>query len=108
MLHPVDQDYFFKHVYKKKAIIIKAHSDTNRLSKVINEEMFGLKIKDLLENSASEMLHIWHPPKGNSKAKKMTISNVDTEDVAEALKAYKQGASLYFGSSLDFRNSWCK
>jgi hypothetical protein len=54
------------------------------------------------------MLHIWHPPKGSSKAKKQTISNVDTDDIDDAIKAYKSGASLYFSSSLEFRNLFCK
>lgn len=71
--------------------------------------MFNLSLPKLLQNSASEMLHIWHPPRGNKKQKKQTIENVDTEDIQEALNAYKNDkASLYFGSSLQFRSAYCK
>lgn len=91
MLHPVDRDYFFANVYQKKAMILRANpkNKLQRLEHVIDEEMFGLNAKKMLANTASDMLHIWYPPKGMSKAKKMTISNVDTDDIAEALSAYK-------------------
>lgn len=108
-MHPVSRDYFFSHVFQKKAMIIKANrANESRLDRVIHGEMHGLNLQAMLANSASEVLHIWHPPKGDSKAKKTTISNVDTDDLDEALRAYNKGASLYFGSSLEFRTNWCK
>ena len=105
MLHPVPKDYFFNHVFQRKALIVRA-SERNKLARlqgIIDHQMFGLDLKSMLANTASDLLHIWHPPKGSSRAKKMTIQNVDTDDVNEAVKAYKDGASLYFGSSLEFR-----
>lgn len=40
---------------------------------VIEDQMFNLNLKQMLSNTASELLHIWYPPKGSSKAKKLTI-----------------------------------
>jgi len=71
--------------------------------------MFKLNLEKMLKHSASDLLHIWHPPKTtDAKARTTTISNVDTDDIAEALEAYKKGASLYFGSSQEFRSLYCK
>lgn len=56
----------------------------------------------MLENSASEELHVWQPTK-------TTIKSYSTDDSDLAYKAYNQKkASLYFGSSLEMREQWCK
>ena len=74
--------------------------------------MFKLDVRKMCENTASEMIHIWYPKKGNEKSsigQAKTINSVATDDPDEAVKAYeKKGASLYFGSSLEFRNLYCK
>ena len=47
------------------------------------------------------------PPKGPKSDK--PINSVGTDDAGEALSAFKnEKASLYFGSSLEFRNTFCK
>ena len=56
----------------------------------------------MLKNSASEQLHIWQPTK-------TSINSYSTDDVDEAYEAHtKKKASLYFGSSLEMREKWCK
>jgi hypothetical protein len=66
--------------------------------------MFDLDLPALLENSASEKLHIWFP-----KSEDSLISNYATDDTELAATSYTNGrASLYFGSSLEFRNTYCK
>ena len=58
----------------------------------------------MLKNSCSESIHVWQMPgAGKSKA-------VKSEETSpkEAYKAFKNGASLYFGSSPDFRDTYMK
>lgn len=72
--------------------------------------MFGLKVKEMCENTASDKIHIWFPNRDNKNTKKQQeIKSFETEDYELAVTAYERGgASLYFGSSLEFRNLYCK
>jgi hypothetical protein len=55
----------------------------------------------MCENTASEKIHVWFPNKGGEQK---SIKSFGTEDTELAVTANQRGgASLYFGSSLDFR-----
>ena len=74
----------------------------------MKERLFGLDVNELLENTASDKLHIWFP-KAEQKGTQTLITNYATDDAELAATTYTNArASLYFGSSLDFRNSYCK
>jgi hypothetical protein len=70
--------------------------------------MYDLDVEQMCENTASEKIHIWFPNK-NSKIEDKQIKSYGTEETELAVTAYQRGgASLYFGSSLEFRNLYCK
>lgn len=64
----------------------------------------------MCENTASEKIHMWFPNKQEEvKQDQKAIKSFGTEDPEMAVTAYERGgASLYFGSSLEFRNLYCK
>ena len=69
----------------------------------------------MCENTASEKIHIWFPKKHDEHEEKKkpksstNIKSFGTEETELAVAAYERsGASLYFGSSLEFRNMYCK
>ena len=66
--------------------------------------MYGLDLRKLVQNSASEAIHVWHMPKGK---KTKSVKSIDATP-AEAYKFYKEGASLYFGASPTFRDIFMK
>ncbi len=69
--------------------------------------MYNLDVEQMCENTASEKIHIWFPNKNPSDDKQ--IKSYGTEETELAVTAYQRGsASLYFGSSLEFRNLYCK
>ena len=69
--------------------------------------MYNLDVEQMCENTASEKIHIWFPNKNPSDDKK--IKSYGTEETELTVTAYQRGgASLYFGSSLEFRNLYCK
>lgn len=72
--------------------------------------MFGLDVQAMCENTASENIHIWFPPEKKPQPDKMhAIKSYQTQDPEFAYQAFKRGgASLYFGSSEEFRNAYCK
>lgn len=103
-LYPWTPTQFFKKVYQKKAFVIKGQPK-GRFDQVIAEQMFDLQLGPLVEATAdSEEIHIWQP----AKKKGQKIQSRATDDVAECVKAVKKGASLYFTSSADFRNTYGK
>ena len=53
-------------------------------------------------------MQIWRPPKAASKGKDKTIKSISSQDPAECVKAAKKGASLYFTSPANFRNTYGK
>jgi len=65
--------------------------------------MDNLNIKTLCENSSSEQIHVWFPGKKNGEK----VTSVDM-DASNAYKEYIKGASLYFGSSVEFREVFVK
>jgi len=71
--------------------------------------MFDLHLPTLVYATAeTESIHIWRPPKAGQTNKNQTIKSEETDDVDEAIKAAKRGASLYFTSSPEFRNTYGK
>ena len=76
-----------------------------RAADIIKHQMFGLDLPKMLRNSASDSIHVWNMPGATTKAKQ--VSSVEAKP-ADAYKAYRGGASLYFGSSTDFRDLYMK
>ena len=80
-----------------------------RFDRVISEQMFDLELDCLVEATAeTESIHIWRPPKASSKGKDKTIMSVETDDVDHCVREAENGASLYFTSSPEFRESYGK
>lgn len=68
-------------------------------------------VEKLCENTASEQIHIWYPDRsGKSHAKfQKEIDSFGTNDIPLAVKSYERGgASLYFGSPVEFRELFNK
>lgn len=62
-----------------------------------------LDVESLVRTSSSDQIHVWIPPKkGEGK-----VNSVDM-DPDDALKHYKKGASLYFGSTVEFRELYVR
>lgn len=73
--------------------------------------MFNLNLKKMCKNTASDKMHIWFPNKNTSTddQKSKQIKSIETDDLDLVIASYERGgASLYFGSSLEFRNKYCK
>lgn len=71
--------------------------------------MFDLNLPDLVQATAeTESVHIWRPPKASKTKKNQTIKSEETDDADVAVRAAKRGASLYFTSSQEFRNTYGK
>ena len=95
----MNKEDFFTSIFRSRALVIR--SDVKRLP-LVKKALFGLNLKKMLTNSASELLHIWQPTKKE-------INSFSTESVEEAHSSYlNKHASLYFGSSLEMREQWCK
>ncbi|CDW85608.1 lysine-specific demethylase no66-like [Stylonychia lemnae] len=122
LIFPMRREEFFEKIFTKKALVIKGFS-SKRFKQIVEEQMFDLDLKQMCENTASENIHIWFPKqkqdqqkvksqKNNKNALKdqdLTIKSIETEDPDLACVSYQRGgASLYFGSSLEFRNIYCK
>lgn len=69
-------------------------------------------MEKLCENTASENIHIWYPDRSTPDEDvdcQKEIDSFATDDIPLAIKSYeKGGASLYFGSPVDFREVFCK
>lgn len=67
-------------------------------------------LEELCENTASEQIHIWYGDRSNQNGTfQKEIESLGTTDTQLALKAHERGgASLYFGSSVEFRELFCK
>eukprot|EP00347_Sterkiella_histriomuscorum_P017201 403350287 len=119
LIYPLDKDQFFNQIFSKKALVIKGQS-SKRFKEIVKTQMFNLDLRSMCENTASDKIHIWFPKKHvetkqNLKSKQSekqvdnTIKSIETEDPDLAVVSYLRGnASLYFGSSLEFRNLYCK
>ena len=91
LIYPLTKKDFFDTIFRKQAFIIS--SPKSRLTKV-KESLFDLNLDAMLQNTASEMLHVWQPTKTG-------INSYSTDSWEEAADAYNnKRASLYFGSSL--------
>ena len=95
---------FFEKDYAQRALVIKGGS-SRRFDHIVRTQLFNLDLQSMCENTASDRMHIWFPKAGAGQP----IRSFGTEDVDLAVTAYERGgASLYFGSSLEFRNLYCK
>jgi hypothetical protein len=92
--------------------------DSSRYEDLIKEHFYNLELvnllifslEELLENTASEKLHIWYPddPKKKPHEQKL-VESFDIDDVQLAIKSHERGgASLYFGSPVEFRETYNK
>ena len=110
LIFPLKPQQFFDSYYAQKALVIKGGS-CDRFQHIVDTQMFGLDVEEMCENTASEKIHVWFPVKVESTkgGKLKPIKSFATEETDLAVTAYERGgASLYFGSSLEFRNLYCK
>ena len=77
---------------------------------MVSEQMFDLDLQALVEATLeTEFVHIWKPPKSGKKTTgDQTISSMETDDADECVTAAELGASLYFTSSAEFRETYGK
>lgn len=107
VIYPLTPAQFYSRFFAKRALIIKGGRKT-RFSHIVKTQMYDLDVEQICENTASEKMHIWFPNK-NSKIEDKQIKSFGTEETELAVTAFQRGgASLYFGSSLEFRNLYCK
>lgn len=84
-------------------------SSSKRFKEIVSKQMYNLNVTKMAENTASDKIHIWFPNKQAKPNEKLQIKSFETEEPELAVTAYERGgASLYFGSSLSFRNLFCK
>ena len=107
LIYPLTPKQFYARYFARRALIIKGGS-SKRFKTIVSDQMYDLDVKELCENNASGNVHIWFPNKAD-QAKGKEIKSFSTEDYNLATTAYERGgASLYFGSSLEFRETYCK
>ena len=111
LLYPLSIDDFKLNYYRKKALLIKS-KNIKRMNEMIENDLYGLNLEMMCENTASDKIHIWFPDRSNNQTKTIKQKEIDsfgTDEIPLALKAYDRGnASLYFGSPVEFREKYCK
>eukprot|EP00484_Ammonia_sp_Unknown_P016843 CAMPEP_0197042276 /NCGR_PEP_ID=MMETSP1384-20130603/18674_1 /TAXON_ID=29189 /ORGANISM="Ammonia sp." /LENGTH=302 /DNA_ID=CAMNT_0042473351 /DNA_START=10 /DNA_END=914 /DNA_ORIENTATION=- len=102
LLHPLDKDTFLKEYWMKKHYHVDI-SQQERVTDLLNGP-FPFHLKTLLQQTASEKIHVWMRSTQKSKQQSAASSKGDllsftVEDYDSALSAYHCGGSLYFRSS---------
>ena len=65
LIFPLSKEEFLKQIYKEKALLIKSKG-YDRFSTIIEKWMFNLDLSQMVANTASEKVHLWHiNPKTN-------------------------------------------
>ncbi len=106
LIYPVNANEFYANYFAKRALVIKGGS-SRRFDKIVSEQMYELDVREMCENNASDRVHIWFPNRDVGEG--TLVKSFSTDDYELATTAYERGgASLYFGSSKDFRISYCK
>ena len=106
LIYPLTKQQFYENIYAQRAMVIRCGKHgPKRIVEIIKQQMFGLNLPQMLKNSCSESIHVWNMPGQRSKDK--AVASVEASPT-DAYKAYRAGASLYFGSSPDFRDLYMK
>ena len=73
LIHPLTKKEFFKEHLDKKIPFCINNSKRNRFDKLVNEFMCDLNIEELLENTNSNLIHVWL--KGNDSIESFTLND---------------------------------
>eukprot|EP00761_Pharyngomonas_kirbyi_P011226 gb/GECH01011251.1/.p1 GENE.gb/GECH01011251.1/~~gb/GECH01011251.1/.p1 ORF type:complete len:972 (+),score=284.83 gb/GECH01011251.1/:1-2916(+) len=95
LLWPISPSDFMKEIFRKKVYVAK-NAPVSRFARVINEHLFQLDIESLVENTASENVHVWMKPKDDHESS--GIESFPAPDTNSAMVCKNSGASLYFRS----------
>ena len=71
--------------------------------KQLHSEKFD--IAELLENSASDRIHVWLSQKMNVSTERAALDSITVEDHSQALKLYWAGHSIYCRAPLELERS---
>ena len=92
-LHPMPRKEFLRNIFQQCACAFTG-GNPERFSEVIGAHMFGLDLRSMLENSASEDISVWMRDQETG-----LIESFKTDDPHVALACHHGGGSLYFRSS---------
>jgi hypothetical protein len=85
----MSEDVFKIHHFKKHPVVFRAADGDHRMT-ILRELLFDLDLRDLLQNSASDQIHVWL-----AQGKDVALESITVDDAEQALKLYKAGHSLY-------------
>ena len=88
---------FKTNIWRRKALVTRGFK--SRFQNLIRIGMFDLDLRSMLENTASDAIHAWLRPLSSERSKR--LDSVRTENVDDAIKLHRAGASLYFRASED-------
>lgn len=74
----------FNELHFAKHPVVYRNNDTTK----INEMLYDLDVKTMLENTASEQIHVWL-----KQMSEETLESITVGDASQALKLYKAGIS---------------
>lgn len=101
LIHPMTPSEFM-FVYQRQALAVVPPDTVDpgfeqRCARVRDELVFGLDLRDMLENTLSESIHVWL--RNASSTGPGSVASFEVQDVETAGKLYSSGASLYFRGS---------
>lgn len=89
------------HFRKNPFVARGSESDLSELKKLL----FDLDIAELLENSASDRIHVWLSQNKNEFTERKALDSMTVEDHTQAMKLYWAGHSIYCRAPLELERS---
>jgi len=104
LIQPLDSSEFLRTVYRKHPAVFHAPPGTcltsSRLSTLV-AALDNLQPREMLENTASDAIHVWMRDKDSGE-----LGSFSTSDVDAALLCYKSGGALYFRANEAFERDY--
>ena len=97
MLGPLPRDYFLHNLFRKKAVYI-AGSASHYVQQIVENYMFNLDMKYVLEETSSDNVFVWLAAAqngGNDGKSKGAIRSIEVSDPGSALALYECGHATY-------------
>ena len=96
LLYPLKKEEFIKNIWTKKHYNVSIDKP-DRVKELLNGP-FPFHLKTLLQDTASQKIHVWMKSKIN-KEKENNLLSFTVDDVDSALSCFHCGGNLYFRSS---------
>ena len=93
----------FRETHFRRNPFVARGSESN-LSE-LKKLLFDLDVAELLENSASDRIHVWLSQNKNESKERKALDSISVEDHTQALKLYWAGHSIYCRAPLELERS---